>query len=68
MIQAERQDPPLSSNTCPELDMRVTSPEDHGKNNMTIDDMIYDCPNNAKPAQLADIMFKQCIYSLLRSS
>ena len=43
MIQVKRQDPP--SNT----DMRAVMPSDPGESDMTLANMIYDCPNNAKP-------------------
>ena len=43
MVQAERQELP------PNPDTRAVVPEDHGESDMTLADMIYDCPNNTKP-------------------
>jgi len=43
--------------------MRAAAPEDPGKSDMTLADMIYNHPNNAKPGRLVDSMFKQCVQS-----
>jgi len=43
MVQAKRQELP------PNPDTRAAVPEEHGESDMTLADMIYDCPNNAKP-------------------
>ena len=33
-----------------------------GESDMTLANMLYDCPNNAKPGWLAENVFKQCVH------
>jgi len=63
MVQADKRVPSPSPEARPESNTRTIAPEDPGKSNMTLADMIYDRPNNAKPGRLADNAFKQRICS-----
>jgi len=63
MVHAKRQNPPSHPDMRPEPDTRAVTPEDHSESNMTLADMIYDHPNNAKPGRLVDSAFKQHVRS-----
>ena len=49
MVQTDKQVPSPSPEVHPESDTRAAAPEDSGESDMTLADMIYDRPNNAKP-------------------
>ena len=61
MVQADQRVPSPIPEVHPEPNTRAAAPEDPGESDMTLADMIYNCPNNAKPGRLADIVFKQHI-------
>ena len=46
----------------PDSDSKLNLQEVPGESDMTLTDMLYDHPNNAKPGQLAENAFKQCIH------
>jgi len=50
MVQADKRGPPPIPEVRPESNTRAALPEDPGESDMTLTDMIYDHPNNAKPA------------------
>jgi len=49
MVQADQQVLSPITEARPESNMRAAAPEDPGESDMTLADMIYDHPNNAKP-------------------
>ena len=49
MVQADKRAPSPRSEMHPESNIKANAPEDTGESDMTLTDMIYDRPNNAKP-------------------
>ena len=50
MVQADKRDPAPIPEARPESSTRAAAPEDPGESDMTLANIIYDHPNNAKPA------------------